>query len=487
MTQAKTIFNRPSQRQASVAELRAPSCQLFAGGRVCLLSGVVLSAFAVLTPAESMAAARSIQSPDSVLQVALLEDNEGIASFARTPCDDPLSVETLNTRLDSFPERIVGFEHAAVQTELETLAGRLPCLLDPIPPETLARVWFLLGIARIYRFDETGTLLGDGRAIILETFSMSLRANPKQVWDNTVFGDFGIELWQDALALRNGALSRSYHPPQDDGVEVWLDGQLIRSYTTQVSVEPGLHLIQTRRNNRLRAQWWMLKAGDIPGPLPLPAAEAEGPTAKSSSRAVVGTQTNPSGDDSSEQAPDARALGAASRGSIETTLSAQPLVVERSPAVGFQLQVWHMPLTYLGPAVQLDWPLVSGLGLTVGAGLGMGALEGEGQEARALVPVHAGLFWALSPADAMIQVQAGAAWQGYLGGGFGSVLPGAGPGVDHPTSALAQGGVLQVTAQYPIGAVSLSARVSGGMVVWPGTLVAPQLSGGLGITWQPLP
>ncbi len=347
-------------------------------------------------------------------------------------CERALSEADVRASLESAPPMIVGFEHRAALGMLRDLAVRVPCLDVPVTPQLLADLWYQVGMATLYTWDEAGELHGRGRAEVVHIFQKVRRLVPDYRWDTTSFGTFGKELWDSAAEEQGGADVEVALPRGRFPDAVWVDGQAILAGGHPVMVTPGTCLVQVRSGSRLSGRWWLVIPGSERPVLPV---------------GVVGDG--------------------------KTT----PVVL--SVLAG----VWSMPLVYSGPTIHLRVPVRGSVDLSVGAGGARAMASGTGLW---IVPLQAGLWW--RPPGSRLRGSLGIGYQGYLGGGFGSAPGDTGDSAQatgwafdeeagwhlEATPFAAHGGALLGRVDLVLGPWCVQFRAAAGAVVWRGVMLAPQ-------------
>ncbi len=356
-------------------------------------------------------------------------------------CDVPVSMQEIREVLERTPAMIVGFENRAALTMLRGWAVRVPCLDTPATPRFLADLWYQIGMASLYTWNDLGELEGRGRDEVLAIFAKVQGLVPDYPWDTTSFGAFGRALWDKAREwqARTGKVVVAL-PERPSSGEIWVDGRRIQSGDRRLEVIPGTCLVQVREGKRLRGVWWVVAPG----------REAVLPI------------------EHSEQVPrDRRPVGVSLLGGG-----------------------WAFPLLYSGPSFYVHVPLKARLEVSIGTG---GARLWQPGPGLWVVPVQVGLWWR-SPAR-RLGWAAGAGYQGFLGGGFSAASTETEAGSDTPTwhydvstgwqsegaAFAAHGPVVLGLVHLALGPWRVELRGSGGLVVWPGVMVAPQVQAAAGI------
>ncbi len=353
-------------------------------------------------------------------------------------CESEMTLAEVEETLRNAPPMIVGFEHQAALGMLRSLALRVPCLEAPIPRRLLADLWYQMGMAALYTWDEQGQLQERGVDEVTGLFQKVRALVPSYVWDRRSFGSFGRDLWDAATTGKRLEPVKAVLPAGTRAGAIWVDGEALPGRTGEIAVSPGPCLVQTLAGDTLVGRWWIVPDS---GPATIPVAE-------------VGH----------EKAP-------ASHTSVAVTAGA-----------------WSIPLPYAGPALHLHRTLGHHLEISAGSGA---ARSLSGDPTLWIVPIQAALWRPFR--GKYIGCSLGLAYQGYVGRGFDPAptdtsietawtydpVTGWTP---VSTTRIAHGATLVGLVHLTLGPWRIEARGAGGVLVWPGTLVAPQLHLALGFS-----
>ncbi|MDP7111834.1 MAG: hypothetical protein QGH45_07715 [Myxococcota bacterium] len=152
------------------------------------------------------------------------------------PCGgQPLPADELAATLVQVEEAMEVLDFGAAQVRLEELEGRLCAATDPLPPEALARIPYLMGILRYYDGDQDAAR---------EAFRLALERQPKMEWD----GDFAPEPQQVFLSSVGAALASPRSmltlPSGDGPAGIWIDGVPVAEGADEVALVGEQHLLQ---------------------------------------------------------------------------------------------------------------------------------------------------------------------------------------------------------------------------------------------------
>lgn len=153
----------------------------------------------------------------------------------RNICPTPsLSQQYIVEQIEKAQRKIDEFKIEDGQADLTSLRQTLTCLVEPIDPEILWRLYFFEAVAHFYRSDEATR---DIDAALHRT----LVIRPSQPYDNNYPPDLGQRyrvLQGEVMGMTHAKILATV----GDESEVWIDG--IAVLTTGVSVIPGEHLLQ---------------------------------------------------------------------------------------------------------------------------------------------------------------------------------------------------------------------------------------------------